>query len=1146
MRTHLSIALLLLFFAGCKGKPDIKAEINTPLYPQPLSVALNLNEGYTINQITGDSIKPIINSIGDTIRTAVPYSIKGQLVENINLAKPEIIEAKIFSKAVVQSNITAVLDKPEVIPAVTSLPDNFIKSSKEILPLRNSLGFIVTGKPIPVTGTKIELVEPKPVRIQPMRYKDKAMHDIQYLDVGQGLGYSYINAIYEDKNGYLWFGTDGYGLCKYDGVYLTTYTTKEGLAGNNISCIAEDKQGRLWIGTFDGLSVFDGKSFIQFKERDGIIKNYILRIMPVRSGDIWFSTTGGGITQYDGKSFINYSTNEGLLSNNVSGFFEDNSGSIWFSTSEGACKFDGTRFVSFNNHLDILKMVYSFVQDSSGNLWLGSYSNGLIKFDGKNFINYTEENGLAHNSIISMMCDRSGNLWIATRYGGVNKFDGNNFTIYGSAQGLSNDKINCLAEDRLGNIWVGTSGGGINRINSRGFFEKISLEQVGSSRVRPIIQDQFGHLWFGTEAAGLYKYDGSNIVKYFSPKSFELEGYRSAIMDTKKNIWFGKTDGHAFLKYDNKQFLHYKVSTRISHSFSLSEDENGIIWVGTSSAGLAAFNGTNLIYYNEKNGFSSNKVFTIVQDRKGILWIGTDKGGLVKFDGKQFIVYSERQGLFCNSITSIAEDAMGNLWLGTLGAGLCKFDGTAFTYYTDKQGLALNDVWSIKEEKSGQLWVGTDRGLSLLISQDNTLQPGKEKKYSVYSFGLQDGLKSTDFNLHSVCIDNNNRIWWGTGKALITRDLNIPFKANTPHSLNVNFIEVNGVYHDFRNLSDSFRRKISFSSIAPYQNHPDKLSLSYNLNHLTFHFSAIEWQAPHKIKYSYRLMGLDNKWSTPSTETFADFRNLSHGSYELQVKAIGESNEWTKPISYRFTIRPPWWLTWWFKTIATLSLAGIIFLIARFIYRYQLRKQRTAMEKQLAVQMERQRISSEMHDDIGAGLSGVRLLTEMTKNKLKDGNAETEVDKIYQSVGELSAKMKEVIWSLNTDNDSLSSLIAYLQKQSRAMMENYPAVFEMKQPEAIPDMKINGDARRHIHLLVKEALHNTIKHSGANIVKLNIDYDEVLRIIIADNGKGLNGNSIDNSGNGMKNMRQRIKQLNGVFLMQDKNGLTLTFEIPLK
>jgi signal transduction histidine kinase len=229
-----------------------------------------------------------------------------------------------------------------------------------------------------------------------------------------------------------------------------------------------------------------------------------------------------------------------------------------------------------------------------------------------------------------------------------------------------------------------------------------------------------------------------------------------------------------------------------------------------------------------------------------------------------------------------------------------------------------------------------------------------------------------------------------------------------------------------------------------------------------------------------------------------------------------------------------------------LIFLAVIFLIARFIYRYQLRRQKTLLEKQLAVQFERQRISSEMHDDIGAGLSGIKLMTEMAKMKTKDEQSVSEIEKIYQSVGDISSKMKEVIWSLNTENDSLSSLIAYLQNQSRQMMENYPGRFNMLLPDKIPDIKISGDARRHIHLLVKEALHNIIKHSGADKVEIKISCNDKLHIAVSDNGKGMDISQNNGTGNGMKNMRKRVQQLEGFFFIKNMEGLTLIFEIPLK
>ena len=205
------------------------------------------------------------------------------------------------------------------------------------------------------------------------------------------------------------------------------------------------------------------------------------------------------------------------------------------------------------------------------------------------------------------------------------------------------------------------------------------------------------------------------------------------------------------------------------------------------------------------------------------------------------------------------------------------------------------------------------------------------------------------------------------------------------------------------------------------------------------------------------------------------------------------------------------------------------------------------MEKQLAVQYERQRISAEMHDDIGAGLSGIRLLTEMTKSKVKDEQTAEEVNKIYQSVGDISSKMKEVIWSLNTENDNLPNLIAYLQKQARLSLENYPCHLAVELPEKIASVEIDGETRRNIVLIVKEAIHNIIKHSGSDKVNLTINSKRSqLTITIADNGRGIVDTQIDAAGNGMKNMRKRIEKLKGKLSIQNKEGLTLIFEIPIK
>jgi len=1131
LKNHLKYFILLAFCAACRnGAKPLSDEIS-PLYSSPVVVAFDTTKGYSINLITGDSIKPLLNSTGDTLKTGSSFSIQPAFADAEKIAAPAISHFITHPKKNIETNIHPVSQNPETI-------------SGEIIDLKKTNAIVNTGIVLNIKGETKLLHEPKPIKTLPLRFKDNASSNIQYLEVGQGLSYPFVHAILIDKKGYIWFGLVGNGLCKYDGISITNYTQKDGLPDNDVTSLIEDNNGNILIGTINGLGIFDGKKITCLTTKNGFPGNLIDNINKDKKNNIWLSSSEIGYIMYDGEKFIHYPNK---ATNTITPFFEDSHGTLWYETKTGLGKFTENQFINYpikltENGSNGLRMI----EDKKGDLWVASAWYGFFKYDGNSFIRFSDKDGLSDNTLTTLNEDNSGNIWIGTRFDGINKFDGKNITTYQIEDGLTNNAINCAVADNDGNIWCGTDGGGINKLRD-GFKEVVKMDNLGNRRIRPIMKDSAGSLWFGTETGKIFKYDGKTIENYINPNALPLEGVRAMLPDRKGNLWFGYTDNGGLYKFDKKKLTHYTTASGIRgiYIMSIVEDRHGSIWLGTFKGGIHRLQGNTFSYYSESENFPAQNILTILEDKKGNLWFGTKGYGVIKYDGNNFITFSEKEGLFGRDVTSIVEDGAGNLWFGTIGAGLCRFDGKSFTYYTEKQGLSFNDVWSLKEDLTGQFWVGTDKGLSLLTPiKDATKKT--TANYAVYKFALQDGLKGTDFNLHSVCIDNDNRIWWGNGKALITRDLNIPFTRTVPKSLGLNRIEINGKFYDFRSIADSGKKK-SISNVLPFTNYPQNPVLSYNESHLSFHFSAIDWSAPEKIKYSYRMSGLDKKWSSPSEETMVDYRNLNHGKYKFQVKAIGQSQVWTEPFTYSFTILPAWWQTWWFRALTTIVLLTVAFFICRFMYFYQLRKQRATLEKQLAVQFERQRISAEMHDDIGAGLSGIRLLTEMTKNKVKDEQTAEEINKIYQSVGDISSKMKEVIWSLNTENDNLPNLVAYIQKQARLSLENYPCHLAVEIPEKITDVEIDGETRRNIVMIVKEAIHNIIKHSGADKVNLTINSSHrQLTITIADNGKGIINTQNNTAGNGMKNMRTRIEKLKGKLFIQNKEGLTLIFEIPLK
>ncbi len=1161
MKIGLKYFIVLVFLYSCKRNNHPVTDENPSLYPAPLKVALNLAERYTINQLSGDTIKPLLNSFGEIVRTGVTIPFTGVSIPPEKMVRPIIIRPLSPVTSMVQSNIHPIPSALTVITVdSTKLKKIKFGEGDPSFVLRNSYGVLPTGVLLPVTGRKMPFSEPQPVRAAPMRYKDNATTNIQYLNVDQGLTYAYVLELLEDKKGNFWFGMDGTGITKYDGISFTNYTVKEGLTGGNVMSIIEDKKGNIWIGTFDGLTKFDGETFTQFTEKEGLSENKILSLLEDTRGMIWIASEGG-VTRYDGKNFMHYTRKEGLPCDSVLTCSEDKNGNIWFGTYFGAAKFDGNSFTHLTQKDGLAAdYVFSILADRNGNIWLGSSSGGVSKYDGKKMTQYSEKEGLSKNIVWSMMQDKSGNIWLATSFGGLNKFDGKNFTRYDLEQGLSNNKVRKAIEDKNGNLWMATDGGGVNKLSTKSFQYILPESVFDNNRVRPILEDKKGSLWMGTEGGGVGKYDAENrdegkkLFTYYEEKDgLPARGQRSFLQDKNGNIWIG-TSGGGLSKYDGEKFTNYTLDPEapVISVYSILEDKKGTLWFGTSINGIYTIdrntlpgNHIKVAHFNEKDGLPSRRIFSMLEDKKENLWFCTEGGGLCMYDGKNIIVFTEREGLFCKSITSITEDGMGNLWLGTLGAGVCKFDGYHFTYYTEQQGLINNNVWSVQADSTDQIWAGTDKGLALFIPRKDSIT-GKRLQYSIQNFGSKDGLKAVDFNLHSICIDKNNRAWWGTGQGVPSLDLHTDFRALDASSINLSYLEINDRYYDYRNLPDSVRKNIAFEKMPAFSNCPEGLTIAHNLNHLAFHFSAIDWSAPEKIKYSYRLLGLDKHWSKPAEEPVAVYRNLSHGKYQFQVRAIGQSQVWTETLTYRFTIRPAWWQTWWFKTLVVAALLTFLFFIGRFIYFYQLRKQKVILEKRLAVQFERQRISSEMHDDIGAGLSGIRLMTEMARTRSKDQSVNTEIEKIYDSVGDISSKMKEVIWSLNADNDSLGSLLSYLQKQIRHWLENYPAQLTIEMPELVPGVEITGEYRRNIYLAIKEAIHNIIKHSNADKIDIVISCGEALIISVTDNGKGFDTRQKDNSGIGLKNMNQRMEKIGGSFTLQQENGTTIILKIPLR
>ena len=897
----LKVFLPLFLLAACTGTSgDRDASLPPLLYPQPQIVELKAGE----------------------VITATP-----KIIHPDSVAKPQsfTVDPLALTTINIQSNRHHIPEEPTTIPVDRSqLKTIHIGEGKPDFVLVNTVGdTIPTGVPIPAAGKVVEAIHSKPTKALPPASKDAAIAHLQYLNVEQGMASSFVRSVLEDQSGNIWLGTRG-GVSVYNGESFTHYTETEGLSNNLVRAILEDQSGNIWLGTGGGgVSVFNGEHFIHYTETEGLSNNFVASIIEDQSGNIWVGTEGGGVSVFDGEHFTHYTVNEGLSNNIVFSIAEDQSGNIWLGTGGGGVSvFDGEHFTHYTINEGLSNnSVWSILEDKRGNIWLGT-DGGVSLFNGESFTHYTVNEGLSNNIVFSTLEDQSGNVWLGTA-GGVSVFNGESFTQYTEKEGLSHNSVWSITEDQGGNIWLGTEGGGVSLFNGESFTHYSVNEGLSHNDVYSILEDQKGNIWLGTWGGGVSVFNGESFTHYTVNEGLSNNLVISILEDQNGNIWLGTGGGGASV-FNGEGFTHYTKKEGLSNNsvWSIAEDKSGNIWLGTGGGGVSVFNGESFTHYTENEGLSNNFVISILEDKSGNIWLGTQGGGVSLFNGENFTHYGVNEGLSNNTVWSILEDKNGNIWLGTEGGGVSVFNGESFTHYTEKEGLANNSVWSILEDQSATLnemgiYMGTEKGLSKISLTEDATSGDTELAFSIQNFGKQDGLKSLRFNPGSI-IDSKNRAWWGTGNGLVMLDLNTRKFSDTIPKPRLSHLEINEQFIDY----------------------PLSLQLPYDKNHLTFYFAAIDWTAPHKIRYSYRMEGLHTNWSLPTADPMADYRNLPFGTYTFQIRAIGESGVWSEPFDYTFTILPPWWRTWWAYGMYTLLFLNGLYLLRRYeLNRFNLKNQ---------------------------------------------------------------------------------------------------------------------------------------------------------------------------------------------------------------
>jgi ligand-binding sensor domain-containing protein/serine phosphatase RsbU (regulator of sigma subunit) len=437
----------------------------------------------------------------------------------------------------------------------------------------------------------------------------------------------------------------------------------------------------------------------------------------------------------------------------------DKKGNLWFGTEGGgACRYDGKSFTNFTIENGLASnSVWSIMEDRDGNIWFGTEGGGVSKYDGHSFTNYNKQNGLADNRVWSILQDRKGNMWFGTLDGGASKFDGKTFTTYRKTEGLPDMAIRNITEDKDGNIWFATDGGGVSKFDGKTFTNYKTDQGLAHNTVVGSAVDDKGNLWFGTYGGGLSRFGQKKFTTFTTEQGLSHNDVRSITKISNGDLWFC-TLGRGVSKYSDTSFTNYSKAQGLSNNaiWSVTEDKNGNLWFGSYGAGLCRYDGPAFINYTRQQGLPHNVCWSILEDKNGAFWFGTYGGGLCKYDGASFSSFGKEQGLPFGDIRCIVQDKEGNLWFGTFGAGICKYDGHSFTRYTIEEGLCNNVPICASIDSKGNIWFGTAGGLSRF---DGTA-------FTNYMTGQ--GLVNNAVNC--ILEDKDGNFWFGTDGGLSKYD----------------------------------------------------------------------------------------------------------------------------------------------------------------------------------------------------------------------------------------------------------------------------------------------------------------------------------------------------------------------------------------
>ncbi|PJJ84144.1 hybrid sensor histidine kinase/response regulator [Mucilaginibacter auburnensis] len=806
-----------------------------------------------------------------------------------------------------------------------------------------------------------------------------------HITTADGLSQSTVTCILKDRYGFMWFGTED-GLNRYDGyrfiIYRNNLNDKNAIAGNSITTLYEDKTGNIWIGTKEGLSRYNrtNNNFVNYTAKPGGLTNSSINsICEDNDGNIWVGTLMNLNILNPRNNKIEYLLADGkpgsLSNTRVTYILKDSQRRLWVGTNDGLNLYNpanGKFKAYYHDAKDENSLASNYVKVladvGNGRLMIGTNDAGLDVFDTKSgvFKHHTSNKGdtssISDNNVHAIGRTSAGNFWIGTEKG-LDFYVTRNgkFTTYinspADVTSLAGSSVRAVLVDDMGTLWAAASSAGISKYDKSLSLFKVYKYLYGDKRglsgreVTAFADADNGNIWVATDGGGLNLFNTqTNTFSYYMHR----DGMRNSLSannilalcksKTGNRLWIGSYTGGVDLFVISKNtFINFKKGTgpaQLSDDrvFALMEDSKNNLWIGTNGGGVNILDASQKKVtvlrsnFNDEKTISNDVIRCFYEDVDGDIWIGTYNAGISIYNTKTGSVTRLNKAnskLSNNIIFAIERDIYGNIWVAT-GGGLNRYDAAKkqFVTYTTQNGLANNNIYTIVPN-GAYLWLSTNNGLTRFDIKRNSFK----------NFNLRNGLQDHEFKHNAGLLSKTGELYFGGVNG---------FNRINPKYItgNQNIPEI--VISGFELFNKPQYVGMPGSPLKQAISDTRSITLNYKQSIFTFEFVALDYTVPEENDYAYMLEGLETDWNYIGNRHRATYTNLNPGTYTFRVKAANNDGVWNeKGIAVEITILPPFWLTWWFKTLVL--LCGVVILI--YLYNYRIRTikaQKLVLERQVS------------------------------------------------------------------------------------------------------------------------------------------------------------------------------------------------------